>query len=473
MDPNPFADLIPQKSNVGSSPFADLIPQSPRVPMSGLSPEEDASAWAEMNARGLRPQPTFTGRITDAITSAANDPGGALFGSIGKIGEKAGLLDEGEKRGERFGRALVQSLGPLGYEFAPISSVPRAAPVKATPMPRASVRSEAELRATGGARMGEAKQSASVVESPVLESSVAKFRDDLNSAALEIDPDLHPTAAKVMRKMDEAVANPMSLADLHRLRMKVQTVIENGVKPNGSANQEGLIGQKMKAAVDEMIAAHPEGATFKQGSSEYARAEQSSIITEALEKAKNTAQWQRGDHAGAIRNAVKPLLNNKRYKKTWTPEVRKALAKVRRFGTLEALGGLGSTGYAGFTLGRVAEAVVGLPPGVMFPFGYAARQSANANKARALEGVAEMIRAGGPVAERRLEKLNTLFTPKVLEHVAEKAEGAKRIAAWASSPTPQTARALAAYTSSKLNAPQLVERIMAELRNTEDAQAQE
>jgi hypothetical protein len=443
-------------------------PSMPRVPMSGLSPEEDTAALAEMNSRGPKPQPSFGQAAVDAYTRANNDPFGSFGGAVGKVGEKLGILDEGEGRGERFGRGFAQSLGPLGVEFAPLANAPRAARAPApTPMPRPSVRSEAELRATGGARIGEAKQSTATVDPGELQQSWGGFTQSLRDAALKIDADLHPTAARIVPKIEEALQQPQSLDDLHILRQKAQAVIEAGVNRNGKPNQEGLIGIKLKSSIDDMIGRHPEGSKFKQGTSEYARAEKSAIITEAIEKAKTTAQWNRGDHAGAIRNAVKPLINNKANKNRWTKQEAADLRRLTRFGLMEMGGAFGSTGIAGLGLGRAMEVMLGIPPFALFAAGAPLRMGANARRLSQAERIAEKIRAGGPVAEGRLKQLGEKLNPKVLAHIMQDSEGAKRVAAWATSPSVQTARALGAYTSAKLKVPELAQRIASELQGDE------
>lgn len=459
---NPFADLIPTKAAPGGNPFSDLIPQKPSAPLSGWSPEE----VAEVNAR--QPKPPEKLSVGDAFWKAATDPVGALGDSASTIYQKLGGSEAWGNRLGRDVRDLIGSVGPLGVEFAGAPSVPRTiAQPKPTPMPRQSVRTSAELKSTGGARMQEAKTTPSEMVPPEeIADTVAKFKAGLNEKALVIDPDLYSTqTVAVANRIEQAATRPQSLTELHTLRQLADDI---AAKPG----TEGKIGMEMKTAIDDMIAKHPEGAKFAQGKSEYARAMKAQVVEDALKKASTTAQWNRGDKAGAIRNAVKPLLNNKGSKRLWTPEEEKALRQLSRFTGGEMLGAFGSQGYMGLVIGRLLETMLfGSPNMALFAAGAPFRAAANARRVSRMEGIAERIRAGGPVQASRLDRLSNLFRSDVLEHLMSKAEGAKRVTAWVRNPTVQTARALASYTSARLNVPQMTDRILAELQGTEQTQA--
>lgn len=405
---------------------------------------------------------TETGERSLSVPGFIQDPA-TLPGDV-----YAGKVDLSSPEGT--GRALGFAAAALPVPPASrIKVAPRAAPdrpIEATPMPRASIRSEAELQATGGSRMGAAKKSEATVSPEDMQGALADFNAKLREASLRPHPKLHPKAAAVNEDLIAAAQSPQTLEELHYLRQLTDDVA-------ATPGVEGKIGMMMKSAVDSMIAKHPEGSSFKQGTSEFARAMKSKVITDALANAKNSTQYMRGDQAGAIRNAVKPLLD-KKFKggKYWTPGERRALEKVRRFGIEEGLGGLfGSTGAMGLAIGRVAETALGIPPTMAFPAGWALRQSANASKTQALEKVAEMVRAGGPVAQSRVQRVGELFSQKVFENLAGQKEGAKRIAAWALHPSSATSRALALYVATKLRVPDLAARIMAELQGTAESQA--
>jgi hypothetical protein len=67
----------------------------------------------------------FLSKGATAIKKTNEDPAGALFSSVGKIGDKIGLFDNGEQKGKRFGKGLMDSLGPLGAEYNAALKLPR------------------------------------------------------------------------------------------------------------------------------------------------------------------------------------------------------------------------------------------------------------------------------------------------------------------------------------------------------------
>jgi hypothetical protein len=471
---------------------AKVVPMTgggpPRVPMSGVSPEDEAA----MYARKAPPEPSIGQKVIGAFTKAANDPFGAVGGAVGKIGERTGLLGQGsEARGERFGTALGQSLGPIGMEFAPLASAPRQAPARAPqPMPSGSVRTTEELKSTGGSRMGDAKKSTVALTPTQAGESLVGMAEKFKEKGLRINPDLHPTAAKVANRLRRLVASgssdpmsavtgtkpagptPATLQDLHELRQLTQDVIDAGLNPaTRKPNTEGLMGRIMQQTIDDMIAKHPEGPEFLQGKGEYARGMKAQTIEKALDDASTTSQWASGNQAGAIRNAAAKLYKDKNIR--WTPEEKKQLRKLMRFSLMSPIAGMGSTGPMGFTLGRVVETILGIPPMMGYVAAIPARAANNAGKVSQMGRLSEMVRAGGPVQAGRFEKAKQLFSPKVFEHIAKDSEGAKRIRAWSMTPSAQTARALASYTAQKVGQPQLAERIFAELQGTDESQAQE
>ena len=460
MNNNPFADLIPQHKQ--ANPFSDLVPQ--RNPYNDEGPswaEQPPMSGQEVLSRAVQNFPQSAANFALGQTQAMLNPVnvGRELGQIGLGQVWEGL--KGRYGGiENIKRTIASD--PVGAIADASILVPgigaRRAPAlaRSPAIPKSAVRAESELLKTGGARMQEAKTSAATVSAEDLQASLDAFNAGLRKRNLRIHDKLHPTARAVYDDLELAVKSPQTMEELHYLRQLADDV---AAKPG----TEGMIGQRLKATIDDMIAKHPEGSTFAVGKNEYARGKKSQLITEALEKARATAQWRRGDHAGAIRNAVKPLLTNKKYRNYWTKEERKLLQDVQRFTFLEGFGGFGSTGYAGFALGRAIETMFGVP-GALFLPGYAARQSVNAAKEAALKGVAERVRAGGPVEATRLEKLQKLFSQEVFEHLMKDKVGARRIAAWAANPTAQTARVLAAYTSAKLNVPEMAERIISELQ---------
>jgi hypothetical protein len=406
--------------------------------------------------------------IMGTLGKVSSDPLGALGGSAETIATKLGMEPAWAARLGRDMRDLPAAMGPLGMEFAPASGVPRQPkPIAQTQaMPRAAVRTEEELLKTGGSRMGAAKQSEATVSAEDMQSSLAEFNKRLRGASLRVHPKLHSTAAPVYDDLLKASAAPQTLEELHYLRQMADDV---AAKPG----TEGKIGGMLKSTIDDIISKHPEGAKFAQGKTEYARAKKSQIITEAMEKARNSVLWDRGKESAALRHQIKSLLDNKQYKHIWSAEERAALKSAKARTLMEVFGGFGSKNISGAAFGRILEVGLTLPPGTLWVPGYFARNAANARSLQKLEDIGAKVRAGGEVQAKRVDQLKDLVSPKVLTHILGQAEGAKRVATWLSSPSAQTARALGAYMAQKLNVPNMAERIASELQGTEQSYADE
>lgn len=446
----------------------------PTVPMSGASP----SQVAEMNAR--QPQDTafpLGNPFTDPNTQL--DPGAAIAQSAAAVGKLFGLSDTSAQNMGRFAYQLPQSLGPLGTEFSPLSSVPteaRPMPKIAEGMPQASVRTGEELKSSGVSNMNAAKASDVTIGPDVMQPIVTDLKTKLVNASLanrkdfSIDADLRPDAAKMLPKIEAAAEQPQNVQDLHELRMKIDGMIDNNIV-NGKPNQDAIIGMKMRDAVNAMIDAHPEGATFARGSSEYARAAKSQIIENALNKVRGA-----GDEATRNRAAMREVYNKYYKSGPFSKDELAAIRKAAGPGSFNPLGilakaGLGTT-ITGPAIGVAVAHILGIPPEALIAAGTVAHHLIDLRSSSAARRVGEMIRAGGPVAETRFNVLAHKLNPKVLADAIQDPEGFKRIASWVTSPTSKTAQAIGTYIAGRLRVPHLSTRIASELQGTVPSQAQ-
>lgn len=283
-----------------------------------------------------------------------------------------------------------------------------------TAMPRAVVRTEGELLKTGGERMNASKLSDSTMRPEATLPAFSALNQRLAEGAVDMGG-ITPTARNLYKRLQALHAQeapspmspltgvqpkppgPVSLKELHTLRRKADDVVNAGKNPDGSLNTDGFVGVQLRKAVDDMIDAHPEGSNFQIGSNEYARAKQSQILSDAYERATRSATWQNGNEAAALGNEINKILNSKRYKRTFTPEVRKRLTQLTQRDLSGLVGALGSKTVSGMAMGRLFEVSLGLPPGVLWPVGHMVRTGRNASRREAFQRIQEEIRAGGPV----------------------------------------------------------------------------
>lgn len=284
-----------------------------------------------------------------------------------------------------------------------------------TAMPRASVRSEAELLSTGGNRMKEAKLNPAKVAASDLQAPMQGFRNRLAEDAIELDPQF--VSPELMRRVtrlenaykptppgamfnitgvEPAAKPPVTLTELHGHRKSLDRFINSTGKTEGKLNEQGVIALNLRDAVNEMIDAHPESTQFKIGTGEYHRGKMSETLSELRTRAEGRAQWRNGDEAGALANEIQMFLKNKKNRYALTPEVRQQLNALSRDNKGRLLGAFGSKTVSGIAAGRLVESALGVP-GALWGPGLIARDARNKRILDTFNRIHESLRAGGPV----------------------------------------------------------------------------
>jgi hypothetical protein len=342
-----------------------------------------------------------TGAMSPAVPASVEDAY-TLPGDV-----YSGQADLGTSDGQERAFNLSMFASPAGRG----RPMPRA--TRPDTMPKASIRDQAELLSTGGARMNEAKLAEGSVPSEGLRASMSDLNARMQEAAIRPNTKLHPQASQVYGRMLDLVRAPKgdpmmskmpgyqppklkdaTMQELHELRQMAQDVQTNGWNRDlRQATAEGKLGAMMVKTVDDMISKHPAAEQFMVGKGEYARGMKSKSVESLITKASNTTQWDRGDHAGAIRNVVNTFLKS-RDARYLSPADIKELRRIKRYGFMDALAGQGSLSPMALTIGRAVEAMTGLPPTSLFFAGKFARDHINTQRPKMLENMAARIRAG-------------------------------------------------------------------------------
>jgi hypothetical protein len=419
MEPD-FATLFAPKS-------AAVAPQAAEPDFAALfapKPMDWRDAEAKANLGAMQPQDpgdtevrgnilpfsrnVETNKLSLAVPGMIQDPA-TLPGDVytGKVDPQS---DEGGRRALGFAMATLPSNVARGPRMRP--GAPESVGAKLT-VPTAQ-EAEASLLKSGGRQMNVSKQIEGAVDHADLRAAMTNLNSEMKLAALHPNSKLHPAANDLYGRMLDMVrapkgdplakpgftnmpAPPMkqaSMEELHELRQIADDVIGKGWNPaTRSATSEGKLGAMMKDTIDEMIAKHPGSDMLMAGKNEYARGMKSKSITNLLDKASKTTQWDRGDHAGAIRNQVNSFLKSKDSRFLSKDDI-KELRKIKKYGFTEALGGQGSAAPMALVIGRVLESMFGIPPGGLFIAGKLARDSINSSKPAQLERMAQRIREG-------------------------------------------------------------------------------
>jgi hypothetical protein len=289
MDDATFADSFYQKfySDMPRPDFdakLGITAQSgPAAPMSEWSPEQ----VAELNTRQPKPELSTGEKIQDALTKSIDDPMAAVFGATGKIGERLGVLGSGsENRGERFGRAFGQSLGPLGQEFAPTAVLPKAssklpATVKAPAVPATKA---ADLF-DDTAKLYKQLNSLGPYEDMGV---VRQIADDMEGALKtgRFSSERQPKAYSVVKDMREELARDGATpGTLESWRKVIKRDLLNS--PDGDLRQAG---SDMMDTLDDFVNSEAGGAVAKAARSTFRKAVQKDKIEFAVRQAERTAE---------------------------------------------------------------------------------------------------------------------------------------------------------------------------------------
>jgi hypothetical protein len=348
-----------------------------------------------------------TGKRSAAIPGFIQDPL-MLPGDVytGKVDPNS---DEGIQRALGFAGGVT-----LASKFG---GAPKQTPItQSRGMPRASVRDEAELLKTGGARLKEAKKSEATVPLDDVQAPMQRFRERLNEEALEIDPQYtNKKLANVVKRLDTAYAAPktdpmsrltktapaakppMTLKELHAHQRRLDDVISESKSADGRISTDGYIAIELKKSVGEMIDAHPESSSFKIGKHEYHRGKMSQSMTDLKKRAEGRVQWRNGDEAGALQSEIQNFLRNKKNRYALTPEVRRKLDQLSRDNRGKVIGAFSpQSSFGGNVFARGIETAIGFPGALAVP-GHFARQGRNSRLIKEFENLMEELRAGGPV----------------------------------------------------------------------------
>jgi hypothetical protein len=288
MDDSAFADAFHKKfySDMPRSDFDSklgIAAPSPEAPMSGWSPEQ----VAELKTRQPKPELSTGETIRDALTKSIDDPMAAVFGATGKIGERLGILGGGsENRGERFGRAFGQSLGPLGQEFAPTAILPKAstklpATVKAPAVPATKA---ADLFDETG-KLYDTLHALGPYEDV---AAVGKIADDMDGAlkAGRFSPERQQKAYSVVKDMREELARDGATpGTLESWRKVIKRDLLNS--SDGDLRQAG---SEMMDTLDDFINSGAGGAVAQKARSTFRKAVQKDKIEFAVRQAERTAE---------------------------------------------------------------------------------------------------------------------------------------------------------------------------------------
>jgi hypothetical protein len=421
MDSNPFADLIeqykakPQASQGPQvSPFADLIAAQtqPKAPdwrdaeaasnleaIQGPRPQDPGDMYVTGNVLPIR-RNVETGERSAAVPGFIQDPLN-LPGDVytGRVDPNS---DEGLQRSLGFAGAVT-----LGGKFGPSRPTPMAT---SKGMPRASVRDEAELLTTGGARIEEAKLNPAKVDAEAIGSPMQGFRDATKTTVIE-NPTINniakrlekaytpkkPGALAPMTKVPPKERPPVTLTELHGHQQRLDDVINGpGKSQDGRLNEQGRAAIELKKAVTSMIDNHPESTSFKIGKHEYHRGKMSQSMDDIQKGAEGRSMWRNGDEAGALQAEIQAFLKNKKNRYALTPDVRRKLDVLSRDNKGKLVGAFGSKNIGGFAFARGVETMFGAP-GIMAIPGHFARQDRNARIIKEFGKLMEEIRAGGAV----------------------------------------------------------------------------
>jgi hypothetical protein len=218
--------------------------------------------------------------------------------------------------------------------------------------------------------------------------SYAKTLDELHAKARDfgVDDTLTPKSAQVLKRLEEARGNPLTLDEAARLRAIASNaagdVHPGSFKPTADATLAQKLVDHLDDSFDDVVGQGPAREVW----SRYRR---SDMLDEMKRRAeiKAGANYTQAGLEHALRGEFKTLALNAKKMKYLTPEMRAAVTKVAKGGVLEnTLRNLGKLspengGLTGILTGGagIAGAMAGHPAALAaIPVGFAAKRSATA-----------------------------------------------------------------------------------------------
>jgi hypothetical protein len=472
------------------------------APMSGWTPDQ----VTELNARKPAPD-TFMQEQVGRLTSLDPTEWGAAVGaSVGRIGEKIGLLDEGESKGERFGRAAVDSIGPAGIEFAPLHGrlSPKAVGtpelrdaslqdrINKVPQPTQpiSVGSKAAFPTPNELHDGARKLYKQVEDSGVVvrperfQELIAGIAGDLNKGRLNTDiPLAMPEANRVLKTLaaESGGGKQPSLANFQTYESLAEDLLSSTNK--AEARVGGIILKRLEdfqrtLSEKDLVGTakiSPSHAFVmkKQADTLWGRFEKSKTLNELTQRALNKvgANYNQAGMETALRQEYRALADNPSRRKWFNDDEMEALLKVVRGERWQkTVRNAGRFAPRGPVSGGLMSIVGMSHPALVIPAWLTAEVAKFSSTRKTLKNVDEarkLVATGG-------DTLKTLLSPQVHDHLSRNKRIAKLMEQWAvNGGSVNASRVLAVAIAKELKVPDLVPRIMQELQGTTQGQAEQ
>jgi hypothetical protein len=467
-----------------------------RVPFSGATPAEEASLYNRQPA----PEPSLTEKITGAFSKANSEPGAAFFGAVGKIGEKLGLLDEGEQRGERFGNALQDSLGPIGAEFVPVTGSKPIAPklvqdarlqdkinkIEPPKQPisvgsKAATPTEMELHDGSQKLYKQLEESGVVVKPERFAGLIEDIGKDLSKGRLDTDiPLAMPNAKRVLSTLAAETGKQPSLANFQTYESLAEDLLS-------SANEaEARVGGIILKRLDEFqrtlsadrdlvgtgrVSPQQAYVVKKQADTLWSRYRKTKTLNELMNRSLNKAgaNFNQAGLETALRQEYKNLANNPKERKWFSEQEMEGLLRVVRGDRWQKfVRNVGRFAPRGPVSGGIMGALGMSAPQLVIPAWVTAEVAKFASTRQTMRNVKDvrhMVATGG-------DTLKTLLSPEVHSHLSRNRRIAELMKRWAADGgSVNASRVLAVAIAKELNVPDLVPRIMQELQGTNQSQA--
>jgi len=331
--------------------------------------------------------------------------------------ETAGQVTKGTKA-EPYARALGGLVGGVGEGLGEGAIANAGKP----PAPTLE-----ELHSQANALYDTAKNSGVAIKPEAYDDLANQVKAAVTDAGTH--PKLHPKIAGVLESLDDARGTAPSLGDMERLR-RIAKGAASSIEPD-ERRVAGVVLDKLDDFVGNLkpdqVASGDASAANSLGAARdtWSRMRKSETIENAVERAQNAAESNRGNLAAALRSQFKSLANNRKAMRGFSPDEQDAIKALSRtdvltgslatagafrprgvIGALEVIGGVANHEVAPFamaaalggegaqrslnalTLGKAARLSAGLRAGAV----PAAAESGNS---AALLGSLLLSRQGG------------------------------------------------------------------------------